>query len=77
MLEAIGHYRIRRKIGQGAMGVVYEGWDDRLERPVAIKTISEANESNAARNRLVLAECYGVQRGCTPFFEMERSHHGS
>ncbi len=52
MLEAIGHYRIRRKIGQGAMGVVYEGWDDRLERPVAIKTISEANESNAARNRL-------------------------
>ncbi|MGD0628590.1 MAG: protein kinase [Terracidiphilus sp.] len=52
MLEAIGHYRIRRMIGRGGMGVVYEGWDDRLERPVAIKTISEANESNAARNRL-------------------------
>ena len=39
MLETIGHYQIRRRIGQGAMGVVYEGWDNRLERPVAVKTI--------------------------------------
>jgi len=52
MLETIGHYRIRRKIGQGAMGVVYEGWDERLERPVAVKTIDEGNESIAARTRL-------------------------
>ena len=52
MLETIGHYRIRRKIGQGAMGVVYEGWDERLERLVAIKTILEANESKEARSRL-------------------------
>jgi hypothetical protein len=52
MLEIIGHYRIRRKIGQGAMGVVYEGWDERLERLVAIKTILEANESKEARSRL-------------------------
>ena len=44
--------RIRRKIGQGAMGVVYEGWDERLQRPVAVKTIDEANESIDARNRL-------------------------
>lgn len=52
MRETIGHYRIRRKIGQGAMGVVYEGWDERLQRPVAVKTIDEATESSAARNRL-------------------------
>jgi serine/threonine protein kinase len=51
-MQSIGHYRIRRKIGQGAMGVVYEGWDERLERPVAIKTIAEANESRDARSRL-------------------------
>jgi eukaryotic-like serine/threonine-protein kinase len=52
MLEAIGHYRIRQKIGQGAMGVVYEGWDDRLQRPVAVKTLDETNEGGAARSRL-------------------------
>jgi eukaryotic-like serine/threonine-protein kinase len=52
MLESIGHYRIRRKIGQGAMGVVFEGWDERLERPVAVKTILEINESKEARSRL-------------------------
>jgi len=36
MLETIGHYQIRRQVGAGGMGVVYEGWDDRLQRTVAI-----------------------------------------
>jgi serine/threonine protein kinase len=39
MLAPIGPYHIVREIGRGGMGVVYEGWDDRLSRPVAIKTI--------------------------------------
>ena len=52
MLETIGHYRIRQKIGQGAMGVVYEGWDERLQRRVAVKTFDETNESSVARTQL-------------------------
>lgn len=36
---SIGPYRIIRKIGQGAMGEVFECHDDRLDRRVAVKTI--------------------------------------
>jgi serine/threonine protein kinase len=37
--ERIGKYEIRRELGKGAMGTVYEGYDPIIERPVAIKTI--------------------------------------
>ncbi|MBK6592104.1 MAG: serine/threonine protein kinase [Burkholderiales bacterium] len=35
----LGKYAIRRELGKGAMGVVYEGFDPLIERTVAIKTI--------------------------------------
>lgn len=37
--ERIGKYPIRRVIGSGAMGTVYEAYDPLIERPLAIKTI--------------------------------------
>jgi len=39
MLAKMGPYEIRREIGSGGMGVVYEGWDARLNRRVAVKTL--------------------------------------
>jgi serine/threonine-protein kinase len=38
----LGKYEIRRELGKGAMGVVYEGFDSLIERTVAIKTILPA-----------------------------------
>jgi serine/threonine protein kinase len=37
----LGRYQLRRKIGQGAMGAVYEAWDQTLERIVALKLLHE------------------------------------
>jgi serine/threonine protein kinase len=36
----IGRYKIEAEIGRGAVGMVYRGRDPRIDRTVAIKTIS-------------------------------------
>ena len=37
--QKLGKYEIRRELGRGAMGIVYEGWDPLIARRVALKTI--------------------------------------
>jgi serine/threonine protein kinase/tetratricopeptide (TPR) repeat protein len=48
----IGRYAIERKLGQGGMGVVYAARDDRLERTIAVKTLSAITDDETARQRL-------------------------
>src|SRR5579863_3800495 len=47
----IGQYRIEAKIGAGGMGMVFLALDTRLQRPVAIKVLSDDLADAAAHRR--------------------------
>ena len=35
--EKLGKYEVKNEISRGSMGIVYEGYDPFVDRPVAIK----------------------------------------
>ncbi len=49
----IGRFQIEKELGRGAMAVVYKGLDSKIQRPVAIKTLSLANEFDSNELREV------------------------
>jgi eukaryotic-like serine/threonine-protein kinase len=66
----LNRFLIERRIGSGGFGVVYEAWDGRLERNVAVKAI----ESHGEAGRRVLREAQAAARlnhpGIVTLYEM-------
>jgi serine/threonine protein kinase len=49
--QMLGHYRIEVKLGEGGMGLVYRALDLKLNRPVAVKFLSDDLADSGARRR--------------------------
>jgi len=66
----LNRFLIERRIGSGGFGVVYEAWDGRLERSVAVKAIEQQGEVG----RRVLREAQAAARlnhpGIVTLYEM-------
>ena len=67
----LNRFLIERRIGSGGFGVVYEAWDGRLERSVAVKAIDPGGSSGCDR---VLREAQAAARlnhpGIVTLYEM-------
>jgi eukaryotic-like serine/threonine-protein kinase len=67
----LNRFLIERRIGSGGFGTVYEAWDGRLERSVAVKAIDGADSPGSSR---VLREAQAAARlnhpGIVTLYEM-------
>jgi formylglycine-generating enzyme required for sulfatase activity/tRNA A-37 threonylcarbamoyl transferase component Bud32 len=52
----LGQYQIHKLIGRGGMGEVYEGFQLRLQRPVAVKILRNSRQEDAASHERFLNE---------------------
>jgi serine/threonine protein kinase/tetratricopeptide (TPR) repeat protein len=60
--KTIGHIRIEGIIGRGGMGEVYRGFDDTLQRKVAIKSIAAADRLTPEMKSRFLREARALSR---------------
>jgi len=58
----LSHYRIEEKLGEGGMGVVYRAWDERLNRPVALKVLHSAAPDETWARRVLKHEATALLR---------------
>jgi len=66
----LNRFLIERRIGSGGFGVVYEAWDGRLERTVAVKAIESRGEAGARVLREAQAAARLNHPGIVTLYEM-------
>ncbi|HEX6639636.1 MAG TPA: serine/threonine-protein kinase, partial [Thermoanaerobaculia bacterium] len=57
-----GHIRVTQVIGQGGMGDVYGGYDEKLERKVALKVLNDDQRLDAEARERLLREARALSR---------------
>lgn len=71
----LGKYRLLRELGRGGMGVVYEAWQEGVNRPVAVKVISSgpfASREELQRFRTEAEAAANLSHpGLVPIFEVD------
>ncbi|MBL9103090.1 MAG: protein kinase [Myxococcales bacterium] len=64
---AIGPFTVLRRLGEGAMGVVYVGYDVVLDRRVALKLVHPKHLGSAAVRARMLREAQAMARLSSPY----------
>ncbi|MEM8932662.1 MAG: protein kinase [Acidobacteriota bacterium] len=58
----VGPYRLEGRLGAGGMGEVFRGFDERLDRPVALKRVPADRSSSALARRRLQREARAMAR---------------
>jgi serine/threonine protein kinase len=64
--SALARYRAEEVLGHGGMAVVHRGWDDELDRPVALKVLAENLANDESFRRRFLREARVAARLAHP-----------
>lgn len=57
-----GKYKLKRELGRGAMGVVWEAFDETLQRPVALKLIKDSSYLSDWQEMLLQREAISIAK---------------
>ncbi|MCY0994532.1 tetratricopeptide repeat protein [Nannocystis sp. ILAH1] len=67
LLAHIGRFTILERLGEGAMGIVYAAYDDRLDRKVAVKILrNDSNQREPQARERLLREAQAMARVSHP-----------